>query len=134
MYRAIILIGILFLTSSAIAPSYPCSIDLPAGERISCSKEVSAVVRPAGSVRTDTIKMRGMRFSPKIIEIAAGDTVLWVNDSNNWHNAELEDGSYATPLIKKGETVRRRFDKPGIYKYYCQPHKFMGMKGTIIVR
>lgn len=83
---------------------------------------------------TVTVVMRGMRFYPKVLEIPAGSTVLWVNESNNRHNVVLDDGSFQSPLVKKGDTIRQVFAKPGVYPYYCQPHKWMGMKGTVVVK
>lgn len=79
------------------------------------------------------VKMVGMRFVPEKLEIAAGDSVKWVNESNSYHNTASADGTFISEMLKKGASFQRSFDKPGIFKYYCQPHRWMGMKGQIIV-
>jgi len=81
-----------------------------------------------------TVSMKGMRFYPKTIEIPAGTTVEWVNESDGWHNVVLQDGSFSSSLVKKGETIRYTFSKSGTYRYYCQPHRIMGMKGVVVVK
>lgn len=33
-----------------------------------------------------------------------------------------------------GETFQVRFDAPGTYRYYCAPHRTLGMSGEVVVR
>ncbi|HJT73608.1 MAG TPA: plastocyanin/azurin family copper-binding protein [Chitinophaga sp.] len=91
-----------------------------------------ALIGPGNGVKT--VKMEGMRFSPKKIEISVGDTVVWVNGSNMPHNVISDDGVVVSSLMKKGETFLYVFRKAGTFPYYCQPHRSMGMKGTVIVK
>jgi plastocyanin len=80
------------------------------------------------------VKMVGMRFEPRIQEVNAGDTVRWVNESKDTHNAASNDGLFVSEMLKKGGTFQFVFSNPGTYKYHCIPHKWMGMKGQIVVR
>lgn len=87
---------------------------------------------PQGSVTV--IRMKGMRFQPSVVEIPAGSVVRWVNESKGSHDVVAEDGSFKSSALEQGSIYVYKFDKPGTYKYYCRPHKSMGMKGTIIVK
>lgn len=80
-------------------------------------------------------------FEPKVLTIAPGDTVTWVNDANEEHDVVAYPGGYpegaegfASPLLSKaGETWSRTFHHPGTYQYHCMPHLMMGMTGEIVV-
>ncbi len=75
-------------------------------------------------------------FEPKIVRVNVGDTVLW-KAKDKGHNVEF---------IKKGvpegvgkfkskfnKDVEYTFETPGIYAYWCTPHKNMGMIGFVVV-
>ena len=75
-------------------------------------------------------------FEPKIVRVNVGDTVLW-KAKDKGHNVEF---------IKKGvpegvgkfkskfnKDVEYKFEVPGIYAYWCTPHKNMGMIGFVVV-
>ena len=75
-------------------------------------------------------------FEPKIVRVKVGDTVLW-KAKDKGHNVEF---------IKKGvpegvgkfkskfnKDVEYKFEIPGIYAYWCTPHKNMGMIGFVVV-
>ena len=74
-----------------------------------------------------------MVYSQEIIHVAAGDTVIWVPTSRG-HNVEM----VASPnnlkfKSKNSKEAKITFDKPGIYYYWCTPHKSMGMIGLVVV-
>lgn len=81
-----------------------------------------------------------MTFEPEHLDIQANDTVTWVNDSSAMHNVvsqTLPDGaeSFTSPFLQnKGEQWSHTFKTVGEYEYFCQPHMFMGMTGTISVK
>ena len=78
-----------------------------------------------------------MIFSGKVVRINLGDTVFWKAKSKG-HNVEfitkygVPDGvkKFKSKLIKD---TQYKFTIPGIYAYWCTPHKSMGMIGFIIV-
>jgi plastocyanin len=83
-------------------------------------------------VATDHVEMaKSYRFSPKVIEIKAGDTVTWKNDDNFTHTVRVEDGP--DHKAGRGDSVSIRFDKPGTYDYVCTLHSH-DMHGQVIVR
>ncbi len=77
-----------------------------------------------------------MVFSKKIVKINPGDTVYWKATSKG-HNVEFIKGGvpegvdkFRSPLNKDTEY---KFTIPGIYAYWCTPHKGMGMIGFVLV-
>jgi len=77
-----------------------------------------------------------MVFSQKIVKINVGDKVFW-KATNKGHNVEFIKGGVPDGVekfkSKYNKDVEFKFDVPGIYAYWCTPHKSMGMIGFIIV-
>ncbi len=81
-----------------------------------------------------------MYFKPKLLTIAPGDKVTWVNQANEFHNMLTYPDGYpkgAKPFIsedltKKGQEWSHVFTVPGTYEYHCLPHLPMGMHGMVI--
>ena len=77
-----------------------------------------------------------MVYSKKIVKIDIGDTVFWKAKTRG-HNVEFIKGGvpkgvekFRSPLNKDTEY---KFEIPGIYAYWCTPHKSIGMIGFIVV-
>ena len=84
-------------------------------------------------VATDRVEMPpSYRFDPEVIKVTAGATVTWHNSDNFTHSVELTDGSSGNLVVKPGQSVVIRFDKPGEYSYTCTFHA-QNMKGKVIV-
>lgn len=81
-----------------------------------------------------TIKMQGPppRFNPEILEISAGTTIEWINSGSKVHT--VTGDNWDSGSLRPGEKFDREFDQKGTYKYYCIPHRGMGMVGTIVVK
>ena len=78
-----------------------------------------------------------MIFSEKIIRIKSGDTVFWKAKSKG-HNVEFITKNGVPDGVKKfksklSKDTQYKFTIPGIYAYWCTPHKSMGMIGFVIV-
>ena len=77
-----------------------------------------------------------MVFSKKIVYIDPGDTVFW-NATNKGHNVEFVKKAVPTGVeafkSKLNQDTEYKFSIPGIYAYWCTPHKTMGMIGFVIV-
>ena len=77
-----------------------------------------------------------MVYSQKIVKINVGDKVFWKATSKG-HNVEFIKGGVPEGVdkfkSKYNKDVEFKFDVPGIYAYWCTPHKSMGMIGFIIV-
>ena len=80
---------------------------------------------------------RNMVFSKEIVRIKLGDTVSW-KATDKGHNVEFIMKGGVPEGIEKfkskvGKDAEYTFSIPGIYAYWCTPHKTMGMIGFIIV-
>ena len=74
-----------------------------------------------------------MVFSQEVARIGVGDTITWLPTSKG-HNVEM----IASPnkmkfKSKNGKEAKITFDTPGLYYYWCTPHKGMGMIGLVVV-
>ena len=77
-----------------------------------------------------------MVYSKKIARIDVGDTVTWLSTSKG-HNVEFIKGGVPAGVekfkSKFNKNVSYKFTIPGIYAYWCTPHKSMGMIGFVVV-
>ncbi len=83
-----------------------------------------------------TVKVTSFKFEPKVLTVAPGTTVEWVNEGGR-HSVVADDGSFKSDTLKQGDKFEHKFDKPGTYAYYCEFHGEKGgkdMAGKIIVR
>ena len=71
-------------------------------------------------------------YEPRETTIDVGQAVMITNSGRTSHTASASSGEFDTGLITGGASATIRFDTPGTYTYFCQPHPWM--KGTIIVR
>ena len=65
-----------------------------------------------------------------------GDTVFW-KATKSGHNVEFIKGGVPAGVDKFKSKISKdtqyTFEIPGIYAYWCTPHKGMGMIGFVIV-
>ena len=83
------------------------------------------------------IEKRSMVFSQEIVRINSGDTVFW-KSTDKGHNVEFISKNGVPEGVEKfkskiGKDTEYTFTIPGIYAYWCVPHKTMGMIGFVIV-
>ena len=78
------------------------------------------------------VRMREYRFVPEKIVVKAGTAVRWTNDEKRAsHSVLFPAEKLESERLLNGESWERRFDRPGVYPYTCEPHP--EMKGTIEV-
>ena len=82
------------------------------------------------------LNKESMVFEPKIVRVNVGDTVLW-KATDKGHNVEfikkgVPDGVEKFKS-KYNKDTEYKFNIPGIYAYWCTPHKNMGMIGFVVV-
>lgn len=81
-----------------------------------------------------TVFIKGYAFEPKVITIRKGDSIRWLNIENMLHNINEVNGLFKSSFLSKNQDFIYKFNKKGIFHYFCIPHKSMGMNGTIIVK
>ena len=85
----------------------------------------------------DKLGKRSMVFSQEIARINTGDTVFW-KATDKGHNVQFISKNGIPEGVEKfkskiGKDTEYTFTIPGIYAYWCVPHKTMGMIGFVIV-
>ena len=77
-----------------------------------------------------------MVYSKKIVRVDIGDTVFW-KSTDAGHNVEFIKGGVPEGVekfkTKFNKDAEYTFKVPGIYAYWCTPHKSMGMIGFVVV-
>ena len=77
-----------------------------------------------------------MVFSEKVVKINVGDTVFW-KATDKGLNVEFIKGGTPEGVekfkSKYNVDTEYNFTIPGIYAYWCTPHKGMGMIGFVVV-
>jgi len=99
--------------------------------RSSAFSPTAATVQPRA-----TVKIGNFQFTPKVLTVAPGTTVEWVNEGGR-HLVVADDGSFKSDTLKQGDKFEHKFDKPGVYPYYCEFHGDKGgkdMSGRIVVK
>ena len=97
----------------------------------------------ATSLDPQIVKVVDDEFSPKVIRVEPGTTVIWESGGANNHNVIASDGTWQAissdyfeyGIITKGDQYEHTFNEPGVYEYYCPYHgtNNKGMVGTVIV-
>jgi halocyanin-like protein len=75
-------------------------------------------------------------FDPAAVQVDPGTTVVWEwNGEGGQHNVVAEEGGeFESELVADaGFTFEQTLDSEGVVKYFCQPHRALGMKGVVVV-
>ena len=104
---------------------------------------VSLLLFSSNSMAADeTVEMlnklgkESMVYSKKIVKVDVGDTVFW-KATDKGHNVQFIKGGVPEGVdkfkSKFNKDTEYKFTIPGIYAYWCTPHKNMGMIGFVVV-
>ena len=103
---------------------------------------LSLVIAQSTFAADETIEMLNklgkehMVYSKKIVKVDIGDTVFW-KSTKPGHNVEFIKGGVPEGVEKFRSALSKdteyKFEIPGIYAYWCTPHKGMGMIGFVVV-
>ena len=77
-----------------------------------------------------------MVYSQKIVNVNVGDTVFW-KATTKGHNVQFMKGGIPEGVekfkSKMNKDTEYTFTVPGIYAYWCTPHKSIGRSGVVVV-
>ena len=74
-----------------------------------------------------------MVYSEEIARVDVGDTITWVPTTKG-HNVEMISSPNNIKFkSKNNKEAKITFEVPGLYLYWCTPHKGMGMIGLVVV-
>jgi len=75
--------------------------------------------------KTAILDQKLLKFTPHIVTIVAGDTVVFPNSDTIAHNVFSPEGSYNLGTFKPGDKLTHTFPKPGAYTQLCSIHPEM---------
>lgn len=84
------------------------------------------------------IQVSNSVFSPSLLTVEEGDTVVWAN-SAGFHNVNGQSSTYPNNHVSFGNSLGTGwtysfvFTVPGTYDYRCDAHYGSGMTGKVIV-
>jgi len=95
---------------------------------------ILALLFSAPAVAADmSIDMQKKSYSVEVAKIDVGDTITWLPKFKG-HNVEVVASPNELKFkSKNNKETSLTFDTPGIYYYWCTPHKSMGMIGLVVV-
>jgi plastocyanin len=73
-------------------------------------------------------------FAPSNVTIQVGDTVTWTNSNRGFHNVVSDEAGFRSGDATENWTFSHTFNSAGVFDYYCEPHQFFGMTGTVTVQ
>lgn len=85
----------------------------------------SATAEPGDAV----VRLVGLDFEPRTVEVAPGTRVRWDWTDSVVHNVVSQE--FASSKELNGGAHAVRFDRPGTFSYRCTLHT--GMDGTVVV-
>ena len=89
------------------------------------------LVPPAARGATVQVTVRNFEFSPAVVDIQVGDTVVWTN-VDGFHSVISDDGTSFSNTAGSGWTFSHTFDMAGSFPYHCGVHPSI-MQGTVNV-
>lgn len=89
-----------------------------------------ACARPAP--RAHIVEIRGFAYLPAMLEVAAGDTIVWLNRDAVPHTATPDGQAWDSESIDVEQSWRLVAAPRGSHPYYCTFHP--SMRGELVVR
>jgi plastocyanin len=92
----------------------------------------TASARPQAPQGTDAkakVKIVNFAFNPGVVNISAGDVVIWTNTTGISHTVTSD--KFDSGIIPGGLKYKHRFKKAGNFKYHCTIHP--SMLGSVVV-
>jgi plastocyanin len=119
-------------TSGARAPS-TSTPPVPARATARTTLVPTAASPSATGIGTAYVGLSEHFYSPALLTVPVGTTVVWRVVGTQTHNVWAFDGSFKSPDMGPGGTYSYTFTKPGSHKYLCIPHSGDGMYGEVVV-
>jgi plastocyanin len=91
---------------------------------------------PAQTPPAAKITVKNFGFDPPAMTVAPGTEVQWTDEGGR-HSVQADDGSFKSEPLTAGGTFKHKFDKPGVYRYFCEFHGSKGghdMAGVVTVQ
>ena len=91
----------------------------------------------AATIRVGTEGNRGdFAFDPPVLRVSTGTTVRWEwTGTGGGHTVSFQEVDVGTGevLSAPDAAFEHTFENAGVYRYACEPHRALGMKGAVVV-
>jgi plastocyanin len=77
------------------------------------------------------VSIHNFMFTPDVMTVPAGTTVVWQNDDTSPHTVSSLDGTFHSSALDTKDKFSFTFDKTGTFEYFCRLHP--RMKGKVVV-
>ena len=91
-----------------------------------------AAQTPAASTATKTVQITRAAFVPKTVTVNSGDSVTWHNSDSRDHQVVANNGAFASPVLRAGQSYTFTFDRGGTHNYHDA--LYPSRKGTVVVK
>jgi len=88
----------------------------------------AATAQGAAKSQEVVVKIDNFSFMPQDIMVAAGTTVIWVNNDDIPHTIVSTTDVFKSKALDTDDKFSFKFDKPGTYEYFCSIHPKMTAK------
>jgi plastocyanin len=88
----------------------------------------AASAQDAAKSQEVVVKIDNFSFMPHDIMVAAGTTVIWVNNDDIPHTVVSTTDVFKSKALDTDDKFSFKFDKPGTYEYFCSIHPKMTAK------
>jgi plastocyanin len=107
---------------------------LPRMRAVAALLVVTALLFLSARARAATIAVSAidLDFSPRVVTVHPGDTVVWTNAGAIPHTVTSAAAGFDSGLLQPGQTFAFTFTAPGAFAYVCTLHP--GMAGTVVVQ
>jgi plastocyanin len=89
------------------------------------------VAAGTGSAATVTVQIKSTAFSPSSFTVNHDDTVTWRNVDKVDHQVVADDGSFATPILRAGQSWSRKLSTAGTFRFHDALHPKLTGKVTV---
>lgn len=86
----------------------------------------------AAPAKVQRVAIQNFAFSPQVIVVTPGTTVVWTNADEDPHTVVANDKGFHSAAMDTDETYSFTFTKPGEFAYFCSLHPHM--TGKVIVK
>jgi plastocyanin len=91
----------------------------------------AASAQDAAKSQEVVVKIDNFSFMPHDIMVAAGTTVIWVNNDDIPHTVVSTSDVFKSKALDTDDKFSFTFTTPGSYQYFCSLHPYM--QGTVTV-
>jgi predicted lipoprotein with Yx(FWY)xxD motif/plastocyanin len=124
-------------TAMTAMPGTPASSNQAAPGKALATAAPPAAAGGQATGQTVKVDIMNFAFSPKVLTVAPGTTVLWTNNDSTAHTVTADNGGFDSGNLGPGASFRFTFAKAGTFAYYCRYHGGpggTGMAGQVVVK